>query len=90
MVDLGPCDHGYVARPPFNPESPGARRLLESARHMLDWQRTVPVTIHAPVTGTFEPDEPRSLKPGDRAEIPVAWAKSLVERGLASYEQRAL
>jgi hypothetical protein len=55
-------------------------------RHLLAWEQTVAVTVHTPVTGIFEPDEPRSLKPGDHVEIPLAWARSLVERGHASFE----
>jgi hypothetical protein len=80
------CDHARMERPPFDPHSPGAKLLAQTARHMRDWQRTAAVTFHAPITGRFEPDEPRSFKPGDHAEIPIAWARSLVERGIASYQ----
>ena len=71
---------------PFDPHSPGARRLAKTARQMLDVEQTVAVTVHAPMVGRFEPDGPRSFKPGEHAEIPVAWAEDLVGRGLASYE----
>ena len=71
---------------PFDPDSLGARRFAQAARQMLDLHQTVAVTVHASILGRFEPDEPRSFKPGEQAEIPVAWAKDLVARGLASYE----
>lgn len=71
---------------PFDPDSPGARRFAKTARQMLELQRTVEVTVHAPILARFEPDEPRSFKPGEHAEIPVAWAKDLVGRGLASFK----
>jgi hypothetical protein len=71
---------------PFDPDSLGARRFAQTARRMLNFQQTVAVTVHAPILGRFKQDEPRSFKPGEHAEIPVAWAKDLVARGLASYE----
>jgi hypothetical protein len=64
------------------------------ARHALEWERTVQVIAQTRAS----PDERRSalsvesrsltilsLEHGQRAEVPVAWAKSLVARGAASY-----
>jgi hypothetical protein len=70
----------------FDPDAPGARLLADTGRHMLDWERTATVTFHTPVIGHFEPDAPQVYEEGERAAVPVQWARSLVDRGLASYE----
>jgi hypothetical protein len=71
-----------VARPPFDPNSPGARRLAEAALSAREWEKAVPVTAH---TRCSLIDDGLYLEPGQRADVPIAWAKSLVARGAASY-----
>lgn len=66
----------------FDPDSPGARRLIEFAASAREWEQTVQVVGH---TDAHLIDAGYSLAPGQRAEVPVAWAKSLVARGAASY-----
>lgn len=68
--------------PPFDPNSPGARRLVQIARYAREWEQTVPVIAHSKASLV---DGGRSLEPGQRADVPVAWARNLVARGAASY-----
>lgn len=72
-----------MQRRAFDPHSPGARLLVEFASSAREWEQTVPVIAH---TTAQLIDDGLSLAPGQRAEVPVAWAKSLVARGAASYE----
>lgn len=71
-----------MARPPFDPESPGARLLLEMARDAAEWDRSVTVVAR---TRSYFADDDISLAPGQRAEVPLPWARVLVAHGSASY-----
>jgi hypothetical protein len=66
----------------LTPTHPGARLLVEFARAAREWEQSVAVVAH---TKAQLIDGGYALEPGQRAEIPIAWAKSLVERGAASY-----
>jgi hypothetical protein len=71
-----------MAERAFDPDSPGARLLREFAASAREWEQTTTVLAHE---SAYLVDGDYSLSPGQRAEVPLAWAKSLVERGLASY-----
>ena len=68
----------------FDPDSPGARRLIEFAASAREWGETVLVVGRAGACLIDQGDD-YSLEPGQRAEVPAAWAKSLVARGASSY-----
>ena len=77
-----PEPRALMSPTPLDRNSPGARLLVEMARHALEWEQTVRVIAH---TKAGLSDEGIFLEPGQHAEVPVAWAKSLVARGAASY-----
>jgi hypothetical protein len=71
-----------MPRPDFDPDSRGARRLADMARHAAEWDRMVAVVAH---TKSHLIDDDISLEPGQPADVPAPWAECLVARGSASY-----
>jgi hypothetical protein len=81
--DLAPqWDDAGMPRLPFDPGSPGAQLLRQTARRAAAWDQTIAVVAHST---SYLADEEISLEPGQRAQVPLPWAEFLVARGSAVY-----
>jgi hypothetical protein len=58
-----------MAERSFDPDSPGARLLRESAASARAWEQTTTVLAHG---NAYLVDGEHSLSPGQRAEVPLA------------------
>jgi hypothetical protein len=66
----------------FDPNQPGARRLLEMARMIEGSNPQTPVVLLTPVWLAGDEDRPLH-QPGDRVELPADVARWLIDDGLA-------
>lgn len=64
----------------FDPDQPGARRLVEMARAMKQLERPTRVEILAPLVVD---EDGRVLHCGDRPLVPAGFARVLIDDGLA-------